>query len=99
MRNVMESKPPATDVFGSGRSPVDLREGRDINFANEASAYLGVPIVYGPSELPDGRKKYGLLGGSESQVQAWLDGKGFAAKLQDRYGVPSRGIAGGYLAD
>jgi hypothetical protein len=97
LRRIASSYPPATDVSGSGKSPIDLREGRDINFANEASAYLGVPIVYGPSELPDGRKKYGLLGASPSQVQAWLDGEGFAGKLQDRYGVPSRGIAGGYI--
>jgi hypothetical protein len=89
----------ASDIAGTGSKPIDLREGRDIEYANEASAYLGRPIIYGPSELPDGRKKYGLLGGSESQVQAWLDGEGFAGKLVDRYGVPSRGIAGGYIVD
>jgi hypothetical protein len=99
LKNAMESRPPATDVSGSGKSPIDLREGRDIDFANEASAYLGVPIVYGPSELPDGRQKFGILGATPSQVQAWLDGEGFAGKLVDRYGVPSRGIAGGYIVD
>jgi hypothetical protein len=74
---------------------VDLR-GQQIPELPEASAYMGVAVLSGPFQCPDGRLKYNLLSCTPEQGQKFLD-KAYMPELEETYGDPQRGIVGGYL--
>jgi hypothetical protein len=59
--------------------------------APDASARYGIPFMYRQVER-DGREKYGILGAPPEAIEAWMASCG----LEDVYGAPSRGYAGGY---
>lgn len=59
----------------------------------EASAQLGIPVQYEMDER-DGRVKVGILGGCADLIQTWMDHH--SDHLEDVYGDPERGYAGGY---
>lgn len=62
----------------------------------EAACQLGIAVLAGPLDCPDGRKKIVLQAASPQQIQSFLDGE-VAPDLVDKYGDPARGFAGGYL--
>lgn len=57
----------------------------------EAACHLGVSYVAGPIDMRSGRKKY-IVSGTADVVRSWMRECG----LQDVYGDPVRGFAGGY---
>lgn len=57
----------------------------------EASARYHIPFIYTKQER-DGRTKVGILGAPPEAIALWLRDSG----LQDTYGNPFRGYAGGY---
>jgi hypothetical protein len=59
----------------------------------DASARYGIPFMYRLGE-PDGREKFGILGAPPHVIEAWMRHCG----LDEVYGAPSRGYAGGYRA-
>ena len=59
--------------------------------APDASARYGIPFMYRKME-PDGREKFGILGAPPHAIEAWMASCG----LENVYGTPSRGYAGGY---
>lgn len=61
----------------------------------EAATRLGVGYVSGPLVGPDGRRKYTCSGTAE-QVAVWM--RWATERLEDVYGDPVRGFAGGYEA-
>jgi hypothetical protein len=74
---------------------VDLR-GRQIAELPEAAAYMGVAVLAGPFQMPDGRLKYNLLSCTEEQGNKFLN-KFYIPELDTVYGDPCRGIVGGYF--
>jgi hypothetical protein len=58
----------------------------------EASAREGIPYTYVKKE-PDGRRKAGILSAPPEAIQEWMD----TCQLQNIYGDPQRGFAGGYF--
>lgn len=62
-----------------------------------AACQLGVAVLAGPLDTPDGRHKIVLQSATSDQIQSFLDGD-LAPGLVDRYGDPARGFAGGYQA-
>lgn len=58
----------------------------------EASARYDIPFMYA-EQTPSGRTKAGLMGAEPAEIEAWMAQCG----LQDVYGNPHRGYAGGYL--
>jgi len=75
----------------------DIR-GTHVPEAPEASLRLGLPILCNGLPDGDGRRKVNLLGDDEGRaVHAWLTGYAVdVLGLEDVYGVPARGFAGGY---
>jgi hypothetical protein len=65
---------------------------------SEVSAILGVPVMYGMQDGRSGRIKVGALNGTPEALTAWMEYAEHAMHLQDIYGSPIRGYAGGYLA-
>ncbi|MDR5728945.1 MAG: hypothetical protein RB191_16135 [Terriglobia bacterium] len=58
----------------------------------EASARLGIPFCYA-EKRPGNRGKAGIMSAPPAVVEAWMR----QCQLQDIYGCPQRGFAGGYL--
>ncbi|MBA1247623.1 hypothetical protein [Pseudomonas luteola] len=69
----------------------------DIPELSEASAMLGRPVMYSMPEPRSGRIKVGALNGSPDMLQAWMSCAREVLGLEDVYGNPIRGYAGGYL--
>jgi hypothetical protein len=81
----------------------DLRSYGRVSEANEASAIIGVPILYEMdytgttiTGIPL-TKKVGLLGGTTKHVDAFMSTYAENIGLLDVYGNTFRGYAGGYL--
>lgn len=58
----------------------------------EASARFNIPFLYAES-LDDGRTKMGIMGAAPDTISTWMQECG----LENVYGDPVRGYAGGYL--
>jgi hypothetical protein len=70
----------------------------EIFMLNEVSLILGLPVQY--TMKPNAREsriKIGLLGGSPSLIQSWMEYQ--QMNLINIYGSPERGYAGGYLPE
>ena len=62
---------------------------------NHAQLELGIPVQYTAAGTPrDPRIKVGLLGGEPALIRLWMEEK--KVLLDDVYGDPERGYAGGY---
>ena len=64
---------------------------------SEASAILALPVMYGMNDSRSGRIKVGVLNGTPEMLQAWMKYAEQVMDLEDVYGSPARGYAGGYL--
>lgn len=73
----------------------DMR-GRHVPELPEASAREGVCFVADGLPGPDGRTKVVCQSGSPDQIRAFMEAWGPANGLQDIYGDPARGFAGGF---
>lgn len=63
---------------------------------NHAQLEAGLPVQYvTPGNARDPRTKVGLLGGEPALIKLWMEEKSLT--LDDIYGDPERGYAGGYL--
>jgi hypothetical protein len=71
----------------------------DIPELSEASAILGRPVMYSMPEPRSGRIKVGALNGSPVMLDDWMRCARDVLKLEDVYGNPIRGYAGGYLRE
>ncbi len=80
-----------------GHEFVDALDG-SVPELSEVSAILGVPVMYGMNDVRSGRIKVGALNGSPEALAAWMQYAEHAMHLQDVYGDPVRGYAGGYMA-
>lgn len=79
----------------NGHTFIDSR-GFYIKEFSEASAILGKAAMYDLRDKKSGRLKVGVLNGTHQEIAAWMDwSKSF---LNDCYGDPHRGYAGGYMA-
>ncbi len=67
-----------------------------INELPEASMQLGVPVEYRMEDARSKRIKVGLIGGEPAQIEEWMDRFARDYGLEDVYGAPVRGFAGGY---
>ncbi|MFC0666121.1 hypothetical protein ACFSKY_14425 [Azotobacter chroococcum] len=72
---------------------------RQIPEVAEASAILGVAVMYSLAEPRSGRTKVGALNGSPEMLEAWMAFARDVLDLADVYGSPLRGYAGGYLRE
>jgi hypothetical protein len=86
---------PLSDPLPALDEPLDMT-GSIIPELPEAACQLGVAVLAGPLDNPDGRKKIVLQSATHGQIKAFLAGE-LAPDLVDRYGDPARGFAGGYL--
>lgn len=75
----------------------DMRRPEPVPELPEAAARLDCAYVSGPLTTPDGRSKY-TCSGREEEVRAFLEVWAPEHNLEDCYGDPARGFAGGYLA-
>ncbi|WKN22263.1 hypothetical protein [Azotobacter vinelandii] len=73
--------------------------GREIPEVPEASAILGIAVMYSRVEPRSGRTKIGALNGTPEMLEAWMDFARDVLGLADVYGSPIRGYAGGYLRE
>lgn len=62
----------------------------------EASAILGTPVEYLLEDKRTGRTKIGLLNASVHTIREWMSKRAPLLGLDDIYGSPMRGYAGGY---
>lgn len=72
---------------------------REIPEVAEASAILGMAVMYTLAEPRSGRVKVGALNGTPEMLEAWMDFARSVLDLADVYGSPVRGYAGGYLRE
>lgn len=75
--------------------PIDMT-GEVIPELPEAACRLGLPVLAGPLRGPDGREKVVLLAASPEHIRRFLAASDDG--LEDKYGDPARGFAGGYTA-
>ena len=61
----------------------------------EASAILGEAVIYSQQDYRSGRLKVAVRNGGRKQIQSWMEWARDC--LNDVYGDPVRGFAGGYL--
>lgn len=82
---------PVTEIQGYGFRVAET----PIKEIKEASAILGVPVMYSQQDHRSGRLKVAVRNGGKLQIQSWMDW----AKdcMKDVYGDPARGFAGAYL--
>lgn len=89
------------DVYESAK---DVREIGPVDELPEACARDGVAVIYqSPERLctaqhPKGRFKVGILSGTPEQIRAFMTRWAPTNGLEDIYGDPARGYAGGYKA-
>jgi len=62
----------------------------------EAACIEGIAVLAGPLSCPDGREKVVLQAASAAVIEDFLADK-ICKKLDNKYGDPVRGFAGGYL--
>ncbi|WP_231384436.1 hypothetical protein [Thioalkalivibrio sp. ALE23] len=62
----------------------------------DASAQLGIPVEHHVIHRPTGTPKAGIFGAPPGVVEAWMSERAPSLGLQDIYGAPLRGYAGGY---
>ncbi|MFB8830644.1 hypothetical protein ACE0DR_17890 [Azotobacter sp. CWF10] len=72
---------------------------REIPEISEASAILGIAVMYTLAEPRSGRIKVGALNGTPEMLEAWMEFARNVLDLADVYGSPVRGYAGGYLRE
>lgn len=80
------------------RGEIFLLATEEIFQLNEVSLILGLPVQYTMKpNARESRTKIGLLGGSPSLIQSWMEYQ--QMNLINIYGSPERGYAGGYLPE
>lgn len=74
----------------------DMRRDKPVPELPEAAARYGYAYVSGPLASPDGREKITCSGEAhvvDAFLRHWAEREG----LEDLYGDPARGFAGGYM--
>lgn len=78
----------------AGNPVVDLR-GMKVPDSHEVSAQDGIAVMYSLMDKASGRRKEGIMGANEAVIDVWMSAAEYSG-LNDIYGAPSRGYAGGY---
>lgn len=83
--------PEETVEFCGQAIPWTRPNSRASSEVSEASARFGIPFMYWETD-PEGRTKMGIVGATAPVISAWMQDCG----LNNVYGNPYRGYAGGY---
>jgi hypothetical protein len=107
-RAAFQDRPVEDIVADTERAKKLIREKANGGFADmtgsfipelpEAACQLGIAVLAGPLDCPDGRQKIVLQSASAEQIRSFLSDE-LAPELVDKYGDPARGFAGGYRKD
>ncbi|WP_231373469.1 hypothetical protein [Thioalkalivibrio sp. ALE19] len=92
IRSAMQN--PETSLTIAGK-PVAIIHGY-VPGIKDASAQLGIPVEHHVKHRQTGIPKVGIFGAPPGVVEAWMSERAPSLGLQDIYGAPLRGYAGGY---
>lgn len=83
-------------IFLDGVECVDFTYYDSPPEAPEASSILGLPLLYSNFITSIQKYKFGIISASPETIRYWMDNTAKNLELEDVYGDPARGYAGGY---
>ncbi len=94
--NTIESLKKCSMLNIGGHEFIDAMDTQH-EWVSDASAILGRSVMYAYFDRRVRRNKVGVLNGSPEALAAWMEWAKTRPYLEDIYGDPVRGFAGGYL--